>query len=508
MAKPFDVDVLICGAGAAGLTLAVDLARRGVDFRLIDKAEGPFPGSRGKALQPRSLEVFEDLGVLDPILAKAGPYPPQRSHASESFVDSPMMEAREPTPAEPYGSPVMSPQFLTEAALRDRLAALGCEPGFSRELVGFEQADAGIEARIAGPEGEATLRARYLIGADGGRSFVRHRLGVDFPGQTLGVRAIVADVELEGLDRDHWHRWGEGSGGQIGLCPLRGTELFQLQGPIPLEGEIDLSAEALNAMLAARTRRHDLVIRRVVWGSAYVMNARLADRYREGRVFLVGDAAHVHPPTGGQGLNTSVQDAYNLGWKLAAVLEGAPDRLLDTYEAERRPIAADVLGLSTHLLKAAQDQGDMRRGRDTQQLDLGYPDSPLSLESPPRSSGLRAGDRAPDAPCRDGEGRPIRLFDRFQGPHWTLLRQAPSGDPLTTTRPGLRVQMIGAGGDIVDDAGHIQDAYGLSPGDQVLVRPDGYVGAVVSSGQDEALNPYLAEVGLLPTPLPVEARRS
>jgi|GEM_PF-5296018 len=129
------------------------------------------------------------------------------------------------------------------------------------------------------------------------------------------------------------------------------------------------------------------------------MNARLADRYRVGRTFLVGDAAHIHPPTGGQGLNTSVQDAYNIGWKLAAVLSGAQDRLLDTYERERRPVAEAVLGLSTRLLEA-QKKGGMRRGREVHQLDVGYPDFPLSTEIPERCHGVRAGNRAPDAPRR------------------------------------------------------------------------------------------------------------
>ena len=148
----------------------------------------------------------------------------------------------------------------------------------------------------------------------------------------------------------------------------------------------------------------------------------MADKYQVGRVFIGGDAAHIHPPTGGQGLNTSVQDAYNLGWKLAAVISGAPEKLLATYEEERRPIAAEMLGLSTKLLQAAKDRAGRRRGRETQQLDLGYPQSSLSLNQPARSpERLIAGDRAPDAPVRGAAGQPTRLFKLFQGPHWTLL---------------------------------------------------------------------------------------
>src|SRR5690349_14752470 len=183
------------------------------------------------------------------------------------------------------------------------------------------------------------------------------------------------------------------------------------------------------------------------------MSARLADRYRVGRVFLVGDAAHTHPPTGGQGLNTSVQDSYNLGWKLAAVLGGAPDALLASYEAERRPIAAGMLGLATKLLQVSRSGGANRRGRDTQQLDLGYPDSPLA-------QGPGAGKRAPDAQVRGAAGQPTRLFCLFQGPHWTLLAyDAP--DVAPAPRRGLRIHRMGTGGDIVDEHGQVRAFYGL-----------------------------------------------
>jgi hypothetical protein len=263
-----------------------------------------------------------------------------------------------------------------------------------------------------------------------------------------------------------------------------------------LDGEIDLSAEGLTAMIVSRTGRSDVRIHSVPWASIYNMNARLADRFRVGRVFLAGDAAHVHPPTGGQGLNTSVQDSYNLGWKLAAVLGGAPEALLATYEAERRPIAAGMLGLSTKLLDELKKRGGMRRGRETQQLDLGYADSPLSLETPQRTAGLRAGHRAPDSPIRGAAGAPTRLFKLYQGTHWTLLGYEVDRLTAVSPRPGLRIHTIGARGDIVDEGGHIRDTYGLQPGDWVLIRPDGYVGAMVSSDERPALERYLEQVGI------------
>ncbi|HWA90729.1 MAG TPA: FAD-dependent oxidoreductase [Rhizomicrobium sp.] len=473
-----ETDVLVVGAGAAGLTLAIELARRGARFLVIDKAESAFRGSRGKGIQPRSQEIFEDLGILDRVAASGGLYPPQREYRDDgSFTDNEIMEASEPTPAEPYRMPLMVPQFLTEAAMRERLAELGSVVEYGFALTGFVQHADCVVARM----GERTVRARYLIGCDGGRSFVRQALEIGFPGKTLGVRALVADVALRGLGRDAWHRFGEGDmERQISYCPLMGTAMFQIQAPVPMEGEVDLSAQGLTAMTAERTGRRDIVVDEVFWASAFHMNARLADRYRAGRVFIAGDAAHVHPPTGGQGLNTSLQDAYNLGWKLAAVLEGAPDALLDSYEEERRPIAAEMLGLSTKLLDAAK-AGSMKRGREVHQLDLGYPWSSLA-------SGDGSGERAPDAPLKGAGGQTVRLFHLFQGSHWTLLGYET--EARLAPRKGVRVHVIGS--ELRDAGGHFRDAYGVAPGTWVLVRPDGYIGAIAPAV--ETLERYLAQV--------------
>jgi 2-polyprenyl-6-methoxyphenol hydroxylase-like FAD-dependent oxidoreductase len=496
MAKDFAADVLICGAGAAGLTLAIDLARRGISFRLAEKMDDPFRGSRGKGIQPRTQEIFEDLGILDRVVAVGGRYPPQWEYRDDgSYAESDVAEHQDPTPAEPYHIPLMVPQFLTERVMRERLVEFGHRPEFGCALVGLKQDADGVTARLVGKAGEEVTRMRYLVGADGGRSFVRNALGIGFPGKTLGVRAVVADVSLTGMGRDAWHRFNEGDmERQIGICPLSGTDMFQIQGPVPLEGDVDLSAAGLTRMVAERTGRDDIRIQSVSWASAFIMNSRLADRYRVGRVFLVGDAAHIHPPTGGQGLNTSVQDAYNLGWKLAAVAAGTPDALLDSYEEERRPIAANMLGLSAKLLDALK-RGEMRRGREVNQLDIGYPESPLALEKPERAGGLLTGDRAPDAPVRGAAGQPTRLFELFKGSHWTLLGYEVERD-LVPLRPGLHIHKFGPCGDVVDEDGLFRDAYAPASGDWVLVRPDGYVGAMVASENIDALENYLRKVGL------------
>jgi 2-polyprenyl-6-methoxyphenol hydroxylase-like FAD-dependent oxidoreductase len=485
------VDVLICGAGASGLTLAIELARRGVAFRLVEKAPRPFAGSRGKGIQPRTLEIFEDLGVLDRMMATGSPYPPSRSHAADgTWVDKAIIEGIEPTPAEPYGAPLMLPQFLTETILRERLVELGGDVAYGCELVGFTQDDAGVTARIASAAGEETLHARFLIGADGGRSFVRRTLDIGFPGKELGARAIVADVTLRGLGRDAWHRFAEGDmARQLAICPLAGTDLFQLQAPVPMDAEVDLTPEGLTVFVRERSGVDGLAIDSVTWASAYAMSARLADRYRVGDVFLVGDAAHVHPPTGGQGLNTSTQDAYNLGWKLAAVLAGGAPTLLDSYEEERRPIAASMLGLSTRMLDAFKS-GSMRRTREVNQLDLGYAGTSLGREAPTRGEGmLRAGDRAPDAPLLGASGRRVRVFDLLRGPHWTLIGVDADRSAIAP-RAGVEVHVIGEGCELRDDGRHFESAFGVASGGWILVRPDGYVGAIVDRANIGILDAY------------------
>lgn len=483
--------VLICGAGASGLTLAIDLARRGVSFRIIEQMERPFAGSRGKGIQPRTQEIFEDLGIIDRIMAAGGLYPPMREYRDDgTSIEKSMFEAGPASSGVPYFIPLMIPQFLTEAVMRERLAELGHKVEFGCALIGFEQDANGVSLHLQGAGGEERTRARYLVGADGGRSFVRAALGVAFPGRTLGVRAIVADVTLNGLDREAWHQFNDGDMERlVAICPLAGTSLFQIQAPIPLEGEANLSAEGLERLIAGRTGRSDIKIRAVSWASAYAMNARLADRYRVDRIFLTGDAAHIHPPTGGQGLNTSVQDAYNLGWKLAAVLSGAPAALLDTYEEERRPVAEEVLGLSTRLLAGHRQQSGVRRGRDTHQLDISYRASCLSYNAAARTMGPLAGDRMPDAVLTGAAGQPRRLFDLFTGPHWTLLASKASYLPGSAAYSGVRIVTIGSDAELRDTDNQL----GLVECDALLIRPDGYVGATFH-GTAPDLDAYLARV--------------
>lgn len=477
MTRYTTTDVLICGAGVTGLTLAIELARHGVSFRLIEKRTTPFIGSRGKGIQPRTQEIFEDLGILNKVVAAGGLYPRLRTYRHDgSYVDSDIAHHTKPTHAEPYHLPLMVPQNVTETIMREQLKAWGHRVEFGCELRHFAQTPRTVTAYVAGPAGEEVIIAHYLIGADGGGSFVRKKLGVSFPGRTLGIHALVADASLSGLNRDVWHHFNDGDMARmITICPLAGTQLFQIQALLAPDDSQNFSADVLTAFLTERIGRTDVRIHSIPWVSKYQMNARIAEHYRVGKVFLAGDAAHVHPPTGGQGLNTSIQDAYNLGWKMAASLRGAGEELLDSYEQERRPIAESLLHLSTRLLDSQKQRG-IKRERDVQQLDIQYTNSPLAHTLPERQHGLQAGERAPDAPLLGAGGQSLRLFQLLQGPDWNLLAYETHGKVIDARR-GLRIHHIGEQDELIDTLGHFRESYHLAPGQCVLIRPDGYVGA-------------------------------
>ena len=416
-----DTDVLIAGAGPCGLTLAVDLARRNVRFRLVDSAEKPFEGSRGKGIQPRTLEVFDDLGIAAALMAAGGAYPPMRIHAGPFSLRGPSLgPQRQPTEGTPYPMLWMVPQARTESVLRDRLVALGGRVEFGTALLALDDGTSGVEAQLSNGQ---TVRAKYLVGADGGRSTVRRVLGLKLAGKSVDERdMLVADVEVEGLSRDDWHIWPFAKGGMVGLCPLPKSDLFQFTAPAALVGQ---GIEAAVAKFSGRR------VKRVAWQSTYRPAVRMVERYRVGRAILVGDAAHVHPPAGGQGLNTGVQDAYNLGWKLAHAVQSGSEKLLDTYEQERLPVAAAVLRLS----KTLHVSGSARRGATTNQLGLTFRGGPLSSGKPYR--GLFPGDRMPDMRLDDG----TRLFDRMRGPHATEI-DVPDGTRILV-RPDGYVAHIG-----------------------------------------------------------------
>ncbi|MFE5805335.1 FAD-dependent monooxygenase [Streptomyces sp. NPDC056491] len=327
-------DVLITGSGPTGLTLACDLARRGVAVRVIDRRSAPHRESRGKGLLPGSLEIFGELGVLETLAAIGSSRVVLRKYFDGEHIND-----------TPTDAGLLIGQWQIEAALRDRLAGLGVRVEYGSELAGITQDGSGVRAELA--DG-TVIGARYLAGCDGGRSTTRKLLGIPFEGNGQEEPAMVlGDVSAPGLGRDVWHQWFTSEGSGILLCPMPGTDSFQLQAS-PERNErgepLPPSLESFQRLFDRHARVPGIRLAGATWISAWRVNVRMATRIREGRVFLAGDAAHVQPIAGGLGMNTGIQDAAALGRTLAAALTGdAGEEVLDAYEAERLPVAAEVL---------------------------------------------------------------------------------------------------------------------------------------------------------------------
>ncbi|MEV0782768.1 FAD-dependent monooxygenase [Streptomyces sp. NPDC050423] len=527
MPKP-PTTVLITGSGPTGLTLAIDLARRDIGVRIIDKSP-QFPrSSRAKGPNPRSLEVLEDLGVVEQVLAAgSAPLPMRKYRGAEVIAETDPYAAVRPTPDAPYGRPWLIAQWRLEEILRARLAEYGVRVELGAELVGLAQGDDTVTASLA--DGRE-IGARYLVGCDGGHSTVRKLLGVPFEGKTDEEQMMVCgDVEAQGPDRGAWHQWFDEDGGVM-LCPIPGTRSgwwFQAAPETDAAGSpVPPSLESFQRLFAKHTGRPGGLLSSATLLSTYRVNERMVDRYRVGRVFLAGDAAHVHAIAGGLGMNTGIQDAFNLGWKLARVATGrAAPELLDTYEEERLPIAAHTLDITAERLRATLEAikepgGGLDSAITPQTYGLGDGYRWSSLAPAGGTARLRAGDRAPDAPCRDAAtGAPRRLFETFAGPHFTLLgfgagtaqalRDAAEahGDELrahAVVRADGATGATGpaggaAHGGLTDDGGRARSAYGIGPDEDdvlVLIRPDNHVALIAPAGDHRAVAEYLKGAAL------------
>jgi len=488
-------DVLVVGAGPAGTALAIDLARRGVAVRLIDKAPHAFDGSRAKGIQPRTLEILDDLGALGDIIDQGALYPPMGIHLGPITVPFRMMAKGKRRVDTPYPDTWLIPQCRTDRALHARFEYLGGRIEFGTEMMEFADHGTHVAALVATSAGTEDITARYLVGADGGASRVRKILGVEFSGSTDEAdRILIVDAAVSGgLSRRYWHVWPGLNSRFVGACPLPHSGTFQWMIRLSPDEATPQDLAQINERIQAHTRNKRLKLHDIAWQSVFRPNIRLAASYRRGRVLLAGDAAHVHTPAGAQGLNTGIGDAYNLGWKLGQVLAGAGDRLLDTYEHERRPIAAGVLGLSTRKYEGIGkfDPSSIRRGSDEKQLALTYHGGPLAPLAADRTKTLRVGDRAPNAYLVTAGGHRMGLFDVYRGSHFTALAYgAHAADALAELEwPAVGAQLtrvtidtdgkdVLPDGVLTDPTGQFAETYGLTRDTLLLIRPDGYIGHI------------------------------
>jgi 2-polyprenyl-6-methoxyphenol hydroxylase-like FAD-dependent oxidoreductase len=512
-------DVLIVGAGPTGLSLAITLRQHGTPVRIIDRAPQPSSVSKALALWSASLEAMQSMNVVDDFLRGGA-----RLNAlciGDGGRQLARMEVGEGIDS-PFPFPLLLPQSETERMLTVRLSALGVTVERGVELAGLAQDDDGVTATLNHANGRTeTARARYLVGCDGARSVVRGALGIPFEGSTEPQTFLLGDVRIDGGGLDHkniylwWRR-----GGTVALFPFEEEtwRIFAMR-------ENDSAADVLPTLdeLQGHADRYGppgMRLRDPSWLSAFKINERVAARYRVGRCFLAGDAAHVHSPAGGQGMNTGIQDAVNLGWKLAYALAGIgdPTLLLDSYEPERRAIAQNVVkaaeqklhlafskGAATRIVKdiAVSLLGNLSVVQKRLQIELSeteivYRNGPLvTLGAPPRRPGRTdVGARARDAILTVG-GKDQPLWPLLSESRHTLLLFEDAGSPITAPEATdvadkqlsvLRVTPEN------DPKKQVRARYGQRGPGWVLIRPDQVVAARGDGADLTALNSYLDRV--------------
>ncbi|GAA2694598.1 MULTISPECIES: FAD-dependent monooxygenase [Actinosynnema] len=479
------VPVLVVGAGPTGLALACGLRALGVEALVVDRAVAPATTSRALGVQPRGVEVLLRLGALGDLPGLVIPLREVRMHSDGRLVSVMPVERM----AQATGrAPLLVSQVEVEASLRDRLAGLGGAPEWGVELVDCAQDGSGVTAVLRGGGGERRVRADWVVGCDGARSLVRELAGIGFPGEQVAEHFLIADVRADwAVDRGVMGSWTRGRD-MISVCPLPGEDRWRLMGPAPAgtAGRLreDEVRELVLRQLVRCTPHPADAITRVEWLSSFRIHRRLAEAHRRGRLLLAGDAAAIHHPFGGQGMNTGLGDAENLAWKLALVARGrAGQALLDTYAAERRPVAEGVLagtGVTTGLVSADHPLVALVRDRvvlplmntrlaqgylwrRASQLGVGYRRGPLAAPGARWGSGPVPGDRMPDLACRDGGGV-TALHAALRG-RWAVLAPDGLGEATEEAVRGL------LGADAV--VGLVPVAGGLA--EVLLVRPDGHL---------------------------------
>lgn len=515
-------DVIIVGAGPVGLMLANQLQRRGVRYRLLESRSGREYWCKALGVSPRTLEIFDQMGILTEALAHGVFFT-----ASNTVVNGKTVSRQEiPPDRYPY-SPMGMGQFDTEEILERDLRQRGGAIEWSSQVTAFQRTMSGVEVEWTSPGGSHKEMCRYLVGCDGAHSMVRKGLGLTFEGEKFDQHFFLGDVELD-WDLSHTevqkfipvNRDGQLTNVVV-VVPIPGNEKrYRLSMALPAQlVENPLEPMEMLRQVCLPVLPEGTKIDQLRWASHYSISHRLANKYREGNCFLAGDAAHIHPPIGGLGMNTGLQDAYNLGWKLAAVVRGeALDGLLDTYHQERHKVGQEVVELTAGRMRDMTAQKDRDEGaeeRANTQFFVHYRESKLALGSiPPGDLGAAPGERLDylQELRRPGLFASLRLMEFLRHGEFQLLGYGGDWADFAQLAEELRVTF---GSQIFclaiadpngpqppesvvclhDPQAQVRQTWGHGPG-ALLVRPDGYVGWRGRPRRDPELDRFLVQVSI------------
>jgi 2-polyprenyl-6-methoxyphenol hydroxylase-like FAD-dependent oxidoreductase len=507
-------DVLIVGAGPTGLSLARQLSRFGVDHVIVDKREGTTPHSKAIGVQARTLEIYEQIGIAERLLSE-GRIADKARLVSGGEVKAEIDFGAFGTGMSPFPFLLIVEQGVHERIVYEDLKNVGGSVRWMTVMSGFDQTGSGITATLASEAGEEIVTAKYLVGCDGAHSLVRKSLGLKFEGSTFERLFYVADVDID------WEFTHEAFYGNLGentltaFFPMKGGDRrWRVVGTFP-EGhdkdEGDILFDEIERQVAQDTSlKFDIT--HVNWFSVYKVHSRAVERFSSGRCFLAGDSAHIHTPAGAQGMNTGIQDGYNLAWKLAEVIKhGAPESLLETYNEERLPNAKRLLQTTDRLFDfAASDDwltsflrknifprvANFALGIESirqfvfpivSQIGINYRES--SLSSTEGSFSVKAGDRMP---WFEIGGRSI--YDDLHAPSFHLIVFSDGGTEIPPLPDDLMKNWNGR----IDSHFYsldetVKDAFGSGHSFFVVLRPDNYIGLISGDFSPELVEAYLSK---------------
>ncbi|MCW2520495.1 MAG: hypothetical protein JWR46_3114 [Mycobacterium sp.] len=514
-----DPDVVIVGAGPVGLIAACDLARRGATVRILDKLEHPTTESRAIAIHARSLDMFHRMGIVDDLVAAGVKSTGMNMFANGKKVVRVPLEVVDSS----FPYTLVIAQTETERVLTEHLSALGVTVDRGLELTQLTQNDDAVHLTVRHADGRTeAVDTSWVIGTDGGHSTVRHLIGTKLQGSFKGERFILGDVDVEPhFDNTNMYTYFDPDGPVVTL-PMLGDRvrfLAQIHDAPGTPLNLHPTKEQLQRIIDKRIG--DVTITTPHWLTCFEIHHGQVPAYRFGRVFLAGDAAHIHSPAGGQGMNTGMQDAFNLCWKLAAVINGeGADVLLNSYHAERHPIGKQVVAFTSTLTKLATLQGIARPLRDMlvravghlpavvrlmasniAETNIAYPNSPITSSTTAPHAKISAGQYLPHLTEPTLQQQLDLAFDAGNSPHTVLTLAGDRTAPVTG--PAGPTQVLVTSNDtpvdgydviVVDPNELISKRYGLRNGDRVVVRPDGYIGAVIGADDHNGVAGYFAQL--------------